>query len=52
MAQTTIEVEVDAADLKDRKADERGRINLGTDFADAQVRVAVVEVLDDGENGE
>lgn len=48
MAQT-IEVEVDVADLKDRSADSRGRVNLGTDFSDREVRVAVVEVLDERE---
>lgn len=41
-----MKVEVSAGDLKDRKADERGRINLGTEFADKQVVVAVVEVED------
>lgn len=46
MAQT-IEVEVEVADLKDRAADSRGRVNLGTDYSDREVRVAVVEVLDD-----
>jgi len=51
MAQT-IEVEVDVADLKDRSADSRGRVNLGTEFSDREVRVAVVEVLDDGETEE
>jgi len=34
-------------ELKTLKADHRGRINLGTDYADQKVRVAVVEVVDD-----
>jgi hypothetical protein len=34
-------------EIKTLKADSRGRVNLGTDYADAEVRVAVVEVVDD-----
>lgn len=32
-----------------RKADNRGRVHLGTDYADATVKVAVLEVSEDGE---
>ena len=35
--------------VKELKADERGRVNLGTDYADKTVRVAVFETSDEGE---
>lgn len=41
------EIQIEAAEIKERKADDRGRVNLGADYADAQVRVAVVEVVGD-----
>jgi len=34
-------------EIKELQADARGRINIGTDYADATVRVAIVEVVDD-----
>jgi len=34
-------------EIKKLEADHRGRINLGTEYADATVRVAVVEVVDE-----
>jgi len=34
-------------EIKELKADGRGRVNLGTDYADATVRVAVVGVVDE-----
>jgi hypothetical protein len=34
-------------EIKELKADARGRINIGTDYADKQVRVAIVEVVDE-----
>lgn len=34
-------------EIKTLKADSRGRINIGTDYADERVRVAIVEVVDD-----
>lgn len=38
-------------DLPDKietlSADNRGRVNLGTEYADEKVRVAVVEVVED-----
>jgi hypothetical protein len=34
-------------EIKELKADSRGRINIGTDYADERVRVAIVEVVDD-----
>jgi len=42
-----MEIEITPGDMKDRKADHRGRINLGTEFADKKVVVAVLEVEDD-----
>lgn len=33
-------------DVRTLTADSRGRVNLGTDYADSRVRVAVLEVLD------
>jgi hypothetical protein len=32
-------------EIKELKADARGRINIGTDYADERVRVAIVEVV-------
>lgn len=40
-------IEVNPGDLKDRKADERGRINLGVEYANKQVVVAIVGVGED-----
>jgi len=34
-------------EIKTLEADHRGRVNLGTEYCDATVRVAVVEVIDD-----
>jgi len=34
-------------EIKTLKADHRGRVNLGTDYADETVRVAVVETVDE-----
>jgi len=34
-------------EIKKLQADERGRVNLGTDYKDETVRVAVVEVVDE-----
>jgi hypothetical protein len=36
-------------EIKTLRADHRGRVNLGTNYADEVVRVAVIEVVDDGE---
>jgi len=36
-------------EIKELSADSRGRINIGTDYADATVRVAIVEVVDDAD---
>lgn len=40
-------IEIDPLAVKERKTDDRGRVNLGPDYADQQVRVVVVDVLDD-----
>jgi len=34
-------------EIKELAADSRGRVNLGTDYANATVRVAVIETVDD-----
>jgi hypothetical protein len=39
--------EVDARDLRTNDTDDRGRIYLGTEYANKRVTVAVVEVEDD-----
>jgi len=36
-------------EVKKVKADSRGRVNIGTDYADKTVRVAVIEVVDGDE---
>jgi len=36
-------------EIKTLKADHRGRINLGTDYSDKEVKVAVLEVEDSGD---
>ena len=33
-------------EIKTLNADHRGRINLGTDYADKEVKIAVLEVKD------
>lgn len=34
-------------EIKTLEADHRGRVNLGTDYSDKTVKVAVVEVVED-----
>ena len=36
-------------EIKELKADNRGRVNLGTDYADKEVRVAILVVEDEDE---
>lgn len=43
-----MKIEVDATDVDKRKADNRGRVTLGSEYAGKRVTVAVVEV-EDGE---
>jgi len=43
-------VEIEVGDLIERATDARGRITLGSDFADATVTVAVVEVKEEGDS--
>ncbi|WP_423995414.1 hypothetical protein [Halorubrum trapanicum] len=40
-------MKVDATDLKTSEADDRGRVYLGTEYANKRVTVAVVEVESD-----
>jgi hypothetical protein len=42
-----MQVEIEVGDLVERATDARGRITLGSEYADATVTVAVVEVNDD-----
>jgi hypothetical protein len=42
-----MQVEIEVGDLIERQTDARGRITLGSEFADATVTVAVVEVQDE-----
>ena len=42
-----MQVEVSAKDIEERKADDRGRVTLGSEFADKTVIVAVLEVEDE-----
>jgi hypothetical protein len=41
-------MKVDAQDLRTNDTDDRGRIYLGTEYANKRVTVAVVEVENDG----
>jgi len=43
---------VDARDLQTNETDDRGRIYLGTEYANKRVTVAVVEVESDGPDNE
>jgi len=36
-------------EIKTLEADHRGRINLGTDYADETVRVAVIETVEEND---
>lgn len=42
-----MEVEVSATDVNEKKADDRGRVTLGAEYADKTVTVAVLEVADE-----
>lgn len=39
-----VEIEIDPEDIVKKKADDRGRVTLGAEYADKTVRVAVLEV--------
>jgi len=39
-----MKVEVSATDIEEKKADDRGRVTLGSKYADKTVTVAVLEV--------
>ena len=45
-------MKVDADDLRTNETDDRGRIYLGTEYANKRVTVAVVEVESDGPDEE
>jgi len=42
-----MKVEVSAKDIEEKKADDRGRVTLGPEYADKNVTVAVIEVEDE-----
>ena len=42
-----MQVEIEVGDLIERATDARGRITLGSEYADETVTVAVVEVKED-----
>lgn len=42
-----MKVDVPATDIEEKKADDRGRVTLGAEFADKTVTVAVLEVKDE-----
>jgi len=42
-----MKVEVKATDVEEKKADDRGRVTLGADYAGKRVTVAVLEVEDE-----
>jgi len=45
-----MKIEVSASDIKsDKKADDRGRVTLGSEYADETVTVAVLEVKDESD---
>lgn len=46
-----MKVEVSATDIEERTADERGRVTIGTEYADKTVTVAVLDV-EDGDRDE
>lgn len=41
-----MKVAVEATNIKEKKADDRGRVTLGAEFAEKKVTVAVLEVED------
>ena len=45
-----MQIEVSASEIKsDKKADDRGRVTLGSEYADETVTVAVLEVKDESD---
>ena len=42
-----MQVEVSATDIEERKADDRGRVTLGAEYAGKTVTVAVIEVKEE-----
>lgn len=44
-------IEVDPVEVLERPVDVKGRVSVGTDRAGQRVRIAVIEVVDDGEDG-
>ena len=42
-----MQIGVSASDIKSKKADDRGRVTLGSEYAASTVTVAVLEVKDE-----
>jgi len=42
-----MKVEVSAKDIEEKKADDRGRVTIGAEYADKTVTVAVLDVEDE-----
>jgi len=42
-----MKVEVELSDMKERKADSKGRVAIGPEYAGKEVTVAVIEVSDE-----
>ena len=42
-----MKLEVKATDVEEKKADDRGRVTLGSEYAGKRITVAVVEVGDE-----
>jgi hypothetical protein len=42
-----MQVEVSVSDIEERKADNRGRVTLGSEYAGKTVTVAVLEIEDE-----
>ncbi len=47
-----MQIEVSATDIEEKKADGRGRVTLGSEYAGKNVTVAVVEAEDDNKTTE
>jgi len=43
-----MKVEIQATDIEEHKADDRGRVTLGAEFADKTITVAVLDVDEEG----
>jgi len=44
-----MKVEISPSEIEERKADERGRVTLGAEYAHETVKVGIIEVVNDRE---